>query len=292
MGAATRMNTWKLWRALNQPTTAHPIFRQVNAAYAEELYGLIPLQDLILHGQIWFWSLIFIVNTRALVLMVFSGTLYGAIWAMSISSTIAGQRARGVYDLLCLSPTGTVGINWAICTACLHRHQTFEQVNSQEAWSVRLILFVPLVISANVVFERIFTETGGLTLLWLIAFVALFYLDHVQSIIIGSLLGVLAPHYTTNRFDTCVWALGGFILVQVVSYLAVFVTSLMILPEAYAVFRFTGLLADISLPILSVLVFYGVREGIMVRLWRKLTEELNAAPTELDAMFKQARSQI
>jgi hypothetical protein len=284
------MTTWRLWRALKSPPAANPIFRRVTTAYHEDFYWPILVQNIVLQGQIWFWSLLFVVDTRALILMAFSGTCYGAIWAITISGTIAGQRTYGMYDLLCLSPTGTVGVNWAICTGCLHRHQAFASVNSQEAWSVRLILFIPLVVSANVLFGRIFSATGTITIVWLFAFLTLFYIDHVQSIILGSLFGVLAPQRNTNGLDTRIWAIAGFLLVQVFTYLILIVSVLFILPGLFDRVGFGGLLADLSLPLLSILIFYAVREVVIMRLWHILTWDLNAAPAELDSMFQRAPS--
>jgi hypothetical protein len=51
-----------------------------------------------------------------------------------------------------------------------------------------------------------------------------------------------------------------------------------------------GWYAEVSLPILSVAAFYALREIIMARLWHLVTEQLNAAPVELDLMFQQAPS--
>jgi hypothetical protein len=284
------MTTWRLWQALKYPPAAHPIFQRMVSPYYDDISWVLVAQNVLLQGQIWFWSLVFVLDTRALILMMFSGTFYGLIWSAIVSGTIAIEREYRMYDLLCMSPSGTLGITWAICTACLHRNQTFIQVNSQEAWSIRIILFIPLVISANVIFGRAFSNPGSITIVWLAAFLLVFYLDHVQSIIFGSLFGVLAPHYAPNRFDSRLWACGGFMLVQSSTYLALLLMSAVILPTLYRAFDISGWYADLSIPILSVAVFYLLREGVIIKLWRTLTEQLNAAQTELDSMFQHAPS--
>jgi len=284
------MTTWRLWQALKSPPSKHPIFQRMVSPYYDDISWALVAQNVLIQGQIWFWSLIFVLDTRALILMMFSGTFYGLIWSAIVSGTIAIEREYRMYDLLCLSPSGTLGISWAICTGCLHRNQTFEHVNSQEAWSIRIILFIPLVISANVIFGRAFSNPVSLTIIWLAAFLIVFYLDHVQSIILGSLLGVLAPHYVPNRFDSRLWACVGFLFIQLTTYFVLFLTGAVILPTLYRVFAVSGWYADLSLPILSVAVFYLLREGILLQLWRRLTQQLNAAPTELDLLFGHAAS--
>jgi hypothetical protein len=282
------MTTWRLWHALKSPPSTHPIFQRMISPYYDDMNWALMAQNVLIQGQIWFWSLIFVLDTRALLLMMFSGTVYGLIWSAIVSGTIAIEREYRMYDLLSLSPSGMLGISWAICTGCLHRNQTFEQVNSQEAWSIRIILFIPLVISANVLLGRAFSNPGTLTIFWLAAFLIVFYLDHVQSIILGSLLGVLAPHYSPSRFDSRLWACVGFLLIQLSTYLALVLTSAIILPTIYRAFTISGWYADISLPVLSIAVFYFTREVIIGRLWNRVTEQLNAAPIELDLLFGHA----
>lgn len=301
------MITWRLWRAFKNPPTANPVFKRTISPSYDDLTQWPPLlQDLLIQGQIWFWSLLFAIDMRALFLMVFSGTLYGAIWSISISSRIAAERDMGTYDLLCLAPLGTIGTIWAICTGCLHRHQAFSHVNSQEAWTVRIILFIPLIISAHIVFRR---ATSTLTIVWIIALIAVYYLDHVQSIIMGSLFGSLAPHYAPTRLDNRIWAFGGFISVQIVSYLllTLSIMLLLIFSQQLGIMEWSFNLptsweaplnkmphplsrwhGDLLVPIISVMIFYAFREYILYRLWYALMSRLNAAPTEFDLMVGQA----
>lgn len=300
------MITWRLWRAFKNPPTANPIFRRMTSPTYDDLTNWPPLiQDFIIQGLIWFWSLLFAIDMRALFLMVFSGTLYGAIWSVSICGRITAERDTGTFDLLCLAPSGTLGTIWAICTGCLHRHQAFSQVNSQEAWTVRIILFIPLIISAHIVFRR---ATSTLTIIWIIALVVVFYLDHVQSIILGSLFGSLAPHYAPTRLDSRLWALAGFMGVQIASYLLLLVSivALMVLSQQLGIMEWNFNLptnwetplnkmphplskwhGDLLVPIISVVIFYATREYILYGLWHTLIDRLNAVPTELDFMVSQ-----
>jgi hypothetical protein len=278
------MMTWRLWRAFQHPPSAHPIFKRVVAAsYADTVDWPPLLQNLIIQGQVWFWSLMFVIDMRLLFLMIFSGTLYGAIWAISVSRTISGERESGTYDLLCLAPHGMIGTTWAIWAGCLHRNDLFRHVNSHESWTVRVVLFLPLTISAHLILRHLFGVTGAMTVIWIFVLLAVFYIDHVQSILIGGLFGALAAHEAQQRFDPRLWALAGFIGIQLATY-AVLVLSGRLLGGIGSV----GWVADVALPVLSVLIFYGLREYILCRLWHLLLERLNAAPMETESLLRQA----
>jgi hypothetical protein len=179
-------------------------------------------------------------------------------------------------------------MNWAICTGCLHRHAAFAQINSQEAWSARLILFMPFIVSANIIFGRIFANSGVITLIWLATFILLFYLDHIQSIIIGCLIGVLIPQHTANRFEAPFLAGVGFMVLQLCTYMLVFGVILLVLPGIYNLLQVADGLAEISRPVLCILVFFGIREAIMVWLWNRVIRELNTMPTEFNTLFRQS----
>src|SRR5215813_5094508 len=137
MGVAATMTTRRLWQALKTPPSTNVIFQRMVSPYYDDISWVVVAQNVLIQGQIWFWSLLFVVDTRALILMMFSGTFYGMIWSIIVSGTIAVEREYRMYDLLCLSPSGTFGISWAICMGCLHRGRAFEHVNSQESWSIR-----------------------------------------------------------------------------------------------------------------------------------------------------------
>lgn len=278
------MMTWRLWQAFKHPPATHPVFQRITADRYEDRIELFTLlQRILTQGQIWFWLLLFMLNMRALIFMVFSGTLYGAIWSVRISGAIAAERQNGRYDLLCSSPAGTVGATWAICTGCLHQNQALEQITSQEAWSVRLILFIPIVISAPLIAHQIFSVTFSTTFVGIVAVMTVFYLDHIQSIVFGGLLGVLASHYAPNPLDQRLWALAGFFGLQIISYLIQIVVSFLILPALFRSIS-TGY-AEVGIALVSVLTFYFVREIMVSQLWRIVVKQLSGSPAELDFLF-------
>jgi hypothetical protein len=250
-----------------------------------ELFSL--LQRILIQGQTWLWPLVFMVNMRALLLMVFSGTLYGILWTMRISGSIAEERTNGRYDLLCLSLNGEIGAVWAICTGCLHQHRAFQQVNSQEAWSVRLILFIPIVISAPLIFRQLFSVTVTTTLTGIFAIIIIFYLDHVQSILFGSLIGVLVSHYAPNPQNQRMWAAIGFLVVQVVSYLFLGVVNFLLLPLLYR--YMSNWYGDLTVAVINILAFFVVVEFMLNRLWSVLVKQVSGTAAELHSLMTQER---
>jgi hypothetical protein len=277
-----------LWQAFSHPPSAHPVFQRVLNGSEYHIEWVLLAQSVFIQGQIWFWSLVFILDTRLLVLMIFSGTFYGAVWALAISNSITVERQQGMYDLLCLSPSGMIGVDWAIGTACLHRRAGFEHVNSQEAWSVRMILFVPLLVSAQLVLGRTMGATSAISVVSALAVLVFFYVDHIQSIILGVTFGLLGPHTVDSRFDSRLRALSGFLLAQVSSYLLLAATAFVLLPAVYQRIGLRGAWADFSLPFFSLLIFVVARDRLLAHLMRRLCDKLNAAPTEVAGLFQSA----
>ncbi len=265
------MMTRRVWRAFRQPPLKHPLFeRLVTSAAFSPAFGPLWWNNLAIQGQIWLWSLLFIVDVRALPLMVLSGTLYGALWAVSISGAILQERNSGTYDLLCVMPEGSFGVNWAICMSCLHQGEAFRQVNSQEAWTIRLMLMIPLIITANLALNRWLTDSP-VALLWMGVLVLLFYLDHIQSIIMGTLFGLLAPQ-TSSSGDTRLWAIAGVILAQILSY-GLFLSIILVNPLLK--------LPPMIPPLLAISAFFILRECIIYAQIRYTLRLFNASASEI-----------
>jgi uncharacterized membrane protein YagU involved in acid resistance len=281
------MITWRLWQAFKHPPSDHPIFQRMTLNdYSDQIELFSLLQRILIQGQIWLWPLVFMLNMRALTLMIFSGTLYGALWAVRISGTIAAERKSGRYDLLCLSPGGEVCAMWAICTGCLHQYRAFHQINSQEAWSVRLILFIPIVISTPFIVRQVFAVTLSTTFTGMLAIIVVFYLDHVQSIVFGTLAGVLASHYAPNPLDQRLWALAGFLALQITSYVILVVLNLLIFPLFDH--NWGGWYAEIGVPLLMVASVYIVREIMLRSVWKSVKRRLGSTAAELDTLFQRS----
>ena len=225
------MTMWRLWKALKQPANDHPVFMRVLDDIYDDATRMSRLtQNIFLQGQIWLWPLLFIIDMRLICLMALSGTISGLILTLRISNRIASEQQSRTYDLLCLTPGGTIRTLWAICMGCVHREQAFEILNSLEAWIVRLGLFVPFIISSQLFLQRLLGLKGSVTVFWGVGFVALFFIDHIQATVFGCLSGMLAAQQSISM-DKRLWAVTTFAAFQVCSYLLTTFVGLFLLPD-------------------------------------------------------------
>lgn len=276
------MTMWRLWKGLKNPASDHPIFARIlDDIYDDATRMSRLLQNVFVQGQIWLWPLLFIIDMRLICLMVLSSTLSGTILTLRISSRIAAEQQSRTYDLLCLTPGGTIRSLWAICTGCLHREQAFEILNSQEAWIVRLGLFVPFIVSSQLFLQRVLGLTGGVTVYWGAGLIALFYIDHVQATVFGCLSGMLAAHRSSGA-DQRLWAWATFAAFQVSSYLITILIGLVVLPDVCTWLAHIGISREISQMILTVVVFYWTRAGLITWGWRRLITVTNTCPIDID----------
>jgi len=256
--------------------------RVINDIYDDATRLSRLLQNVLLQGQIWLWPLLFIIDMRLVCLMALSGTISGMVLTLRISNRIAVEQRSRTYDLLCLTPGGTIRTLWAICTGSLHREQAFEILNSLEAWVVRFGLFVPFIISSQLFLQRALGMKGTVTLTWGIGFILLFYIDHIQATVFGCLSGMLAAQQAQS-VDQRLWAVVIFATFQVCSYLVTIVISLFILPDiCHLLMIGVGISSEISQMILTVTLFYLMREGIISLAWRQLLEATNTRQTDTD----------
>jgi len=164
---------------------------------------------------------------------------------------------------------------------CLHREQTLEILNSQEAWIVRLGLLIPFIVSSQLFLQRILGLNSGVTLYWGTGFIALFYIDHIQAIVFSCLCGMLAGQRSSSM-DKRLWAVTTFTAFQVCSYLFTIVVGLLILPFFCRWLTTFGISSEISQMILTVSIFYLTREGVITVAWRRLMDSTNTQPADID----------
>ncbi len=276
------MTMWRIWNGLKHPAGDHPVFARVLDDIYDDATRLSRLtQNVFLQGQIWLWPLLFIIDMRLVCLMILSGTISGMILTLRISNRIADEQQSRTYDLLCLTPGGTIRTLWAICTGCLHREQAFEILNSQEAWIIRLGLFVPFIVSSQLFLQRLLGLKGGVTIFWAAGFIALFYIDHIQATVFGCLSGMLAAQQASSM-DKRLWAVSVFTAFQVCSYLFTIVIGLFVLPNICGWLTMVGINSEISQILLTVGIFYLTREGMITLGWQRLMNSTNTQSADID----------
>jgi hypothetical protein len=221
-------------------------------------------------------------------IIFFISAVYGIIWVVNISSLIARERQHDTFDVLSTLPMGALGASWTICVACLQQNRSFANVSSSNTWKGRLVIigFVLLALAESIAPIEDSTERLLLYTVYGLAFGLVLYADHLQSIVLCVLVGMLAPTYTRTRFDAPLYAFGLFLAAQGFVYLTT-VLLLMALSAVLVNLRVDEVMAGVSLVVLSLVYFCVAHELINVVLWRTLLWRLNADSSELDFPFVQ-----
>lgn len=286
------MLTWKLWRALHEPPINHPLFTHISKVKSSRLGHLIVfsfpvgvlLVAILTFGvlrtpQVITTPLLNSYSAAAIAFLVFTGTLYGLVWAANISRIIVRMRTDGKYDLLRLSTASELHLNWTICTGYLHRNQSFSRVHGQRARIAQYMLMIPGALVMPLLIgiaseNETYTIMMLTTVIHAIVIAGAYYIDYAQSVIIGGLVGMIVPIYSRSELDSRMAAGISFLALQISSYALTWWIGFVVLPNSYAVFNIGGDLAELSLNILQLLVFYACREAIIGVLWNMLIRQL------------------
>jgi hypothetical protein len=294
------MTTWKLWAALVQPPVRHPIYRRVVTRRAPRGQWRVVLAVavcvLLVYGcyQASFTQspvrLVLLSLTAQDVLVVFIGfnVAYGCLLAWSVSLTVARAREQQIYDMLCLTPGGEPGALWALGTGAMYQVRGFVWfrfiillISAVPMLALAVHLAIPLLLWGYGVLSGNSTTTASPTylqmvqdLLYGLTLAAAFYLSCVQSVVMSLLLGMLTPE-SVGTSSAQVWTVGIFLLLQIFTFLLTFIFSLFFLPAFYKVLHLSGGWADLSVPLVRLLFFYALREGVNTLLWRGVERQAN-----------------
>lgn len=276
----------QLWSALRRPPIHHPLFRRVSKSRAVALPSRLNTAQRI--GLLVFFTIMLYVSLRYYTQMIFvliffiplgltglymalHGTIAGLYWAVRVSSAISRERERGVYDLLSTSPHGAFSVSWAICTGCQYYDQTFNGIGAQRVWYSRIFFLTLLLLSAAISLAdpRAQSPEGFLYVAELVLLsAAAFYVDDIQSTVIGSMIGLIAPTVLRHALDTRIGAFFGFLLLQVSAYALVIVIGFVLLPQIMVDALGDGSLTKFLLPVGQFAVFFASRELFARVLWR------------------------
>jgi hypothetical protein len=275
-----KLRTLMLWRGLKKPPAEHPLYQRVMTA---------PIQI-----APWYTACIIILVAPLLIIpaILFTSAFYSLRWAMMISSAISRQREAGMFELLALTPAGAFGTSWAISTASIYRNQSLEQIQAPSSWVVRLAFTLIVLASlGNFVEPLVPFDTDGvwltiIPLVYLFTLAGALYIDHLQSVALGTLVGMLIPTYTRTRIDAGGGALLLFLLLQIVTYTLTIILGFSVLPAALVGLGLSPLALALLLPVARLAIFFLVRESILVGLWAILVERLNIAASEIESMTR------
>ena len=286
------MLTWKLWRALCSPPYAHPLFQRVITThftrsrirrFVELMTGYVVLCAL----ATLIWPLMF-TNPAIiiLVLVAISNTVYSMTWAFRVSTAIAREHELETYDLLCLQPSGALGVGWALCTGNLYRSPLFRglrfvmpMISISVILALIIALAIPILLAVSSSGQEETTQLLTTLVYALTLAIAFFYIDHIQSLLLANLIGMITPTFMPDRLYSGLWAVSGFLTLQIATYLVTFIASFLILPAFYT--GSESLHISLIYSILRLLIFYALREGLILMIWHLLAQRFNANDSEL-----------
>jgi hypothetical protein len=271
------MLTWKLWHVLRHPPYQNPVFVRIRstATTPSRIRQII----MVMLGYFSFcllfsaaWPYLFAAPSFTLALIVgIANTLYSMAWSGGISAAIAKEHELKTYDLLALQPSGAMGTDWALSTGTLHRSTIFRDLPKLlQVFAVAFIAALSLV----AVFVAVANPSGEAQMLLVasvqgIALAMAFYCDHVQSMVLANLIGMITPLYTSDRLNARIWALGGFLLFKLTIYIMTLIINFIALPQIFWKVGLVGLPADILLAGLQLVIFYRLHEMVIAFLWTR-----------------------
>ncbi|MEO8607456.1 MAG: hypothetical protein ABI690_06220 [Chloroflexota bacterium] len=295
------MITWRIWNMLRNPPFGHSLFRRTvinrpnisNPHREFEPYKIINIRFIFeLLGVMFVCtamvSPIFLIVAGIGILLILNGTIYSLIWSVRTSGLIAQAREHQTYDLYCMSPEGALGVNWAICTGFLHRNNRLEQIHSVVrsllAVALVMIFLIALVLVSNAgqpratEFARAEVQRYSLMLVHVTTLICLIFIDHIHSIVLSSLVGILVASYARGKLEAQLGTSGAYLMLQLSAYLVTWIIGFVLIPSLYD--ENASGLAQISIAVMQVIIFYIVRETMISFLWNMLSKRLNVTPTE------------
>jgi MFS family permease len=215
--------------------------------------------------------------------IIMVGTLCGVGYAARIASAIAYEHEQGRFELTGVTPVGLAGISWILCRTVYRDDHVLSQIKDT-ARGIYYVLGIGLVavLCATLFMVGMAIETRAndlVSLIWSglagISVIGLFYLDLVQSIITGCLMGMLIPTVIPRRADARLAAVGVFLAVQLILYAIALLIFSVTSGSLGRIVRHELYLA------LTVLTFWAAREALIRWLWRTLADRLDTDTREL-----------
>ncbi len=303
MGAKTRM-TWQLWHILRNPPRQHPLFWRtlqrpntlltpLGTRLLRILLVLGGLLMVVLSPPLALVLLIYGVVLLPVTVLMFSGVIYGGYNAIMIATHLAQEHRQGRYELLQVTPSGATFIDVIVSAGCLHRGNRFQQVHKLVRFTAYSI-FIALSLVAGFIWLSLTVNPSGNSnnqavvqqilpiVLFLLGACAVFYIDHIQSIITGCLIGMLTPYYTQSALEVRVISVMLFCFVQMSAYLLTVGMLLIIAPLIQRSLNDLPL-AYVATMLAAVSLFYVVREGTIRALWRVLLHQSHTSAAEWQA---------
>lgn len=290
----------RLWKQLQAPSASAGLYRRAVidqfsvdtlALLREKFSPYVPL--LLIAGLVLFCCTISSVNSLpyindllslATVAFFFGSSIPALGWALGIAQTIARQREQGMWSLLSIVPAGAFGAAWTIGMAILDHERRMYHNYRQHLMRLfgLLMLFILVLVSVLGTIRsssELMSHLGQLLLI-LVVMVAS-YVDFIHSTLIALASGLLAGVTTQNRIDAFARGAALFALGQ----LAAYIPSLILLAVGvrWVNQHASNLAGPFVLPLLFLIVFAALREGVLFLYWTLVIRATNAGPEVVHA---------
>ncbi len=208
-----------------------------------------------------------------------SGVLMSVIVVYRATDRIARDHENETFDLLAVTPPGGFGVSWSRFTGFIHYDLTLKLLSRMRWVAIGLValiagftlltLYVPALETGD---QQALAEAWS----WLLFYAFLLpmmYFDTRYAVVSGGLLSILVPTY--NSGDARVMVIFAGVTLHLSGYLLAALTGGLILPTIYQSMGITGWLADLSRPLLALLLFVLLHESAVLLLFRAVQERLN-----------------
>jgi hypothetical protein len=108
------------------------------------------------------------------------------------------------------------------------------------------------------------------------------FLDHIYSMVLASLVGMVAPTFARHGAESRLRAVATFAGLQLAAYVTAGGCAVVVFPAAIRLLHLDGWSAHASLTAAAVVAFVVIREAIIALYWRHLAHQLNMSQAEFD----------
>lgn len=294
------MLTFQLWRQLRQPLVRNPFYWQLS--FYHRLHApqskrrrrrrgpigglLVVLGEMaqLFFGMYALLGLLFILFPLIPVVLVFSGTIIGGTLGYKLSGYISQLHAKARFELLAVTPEGRAGMSWLLCRVFYWRTRFVQQFTNTAMSIASAALSVMLVLGSLGALLALFNSNtlAGTFISYLdnviplLLLPVLLQLDVMQSTLQGGLISLMVSQTLHERVSARSLTVSIHVAVQLLSYVAV----LLVLLGIRSALLQLGLEQDVLLALLGVLVFFGMREVVLMIAWRLFLARFDVAEDE------------
>ncbi len=284
------MITRWLWSALQTPPSGHPLYQRLyyernRAAWERIRAGLwtvtlmLAVVMLIAVPIIFFFTLV----TGPIIYALLNTMFFNSLWMMDIAGTLAREISQKTYELYCLMPVGSLGIDWIISADRVHYNSGLRRSIGEVVGVIQLLALVTLFFAVGFLISSPAQDQLQLMVLLsvLVAIIVWLYVDHIQSTLAVVCLGIIAGRQTRTVGDARLWSLILFLTMQIGWYLLVALTVVLLtIIMSYLTF-IPGWLSMSLIPWLAVGLSIGARELLLRLLWRRVLLITNSQTNDL-----------